>query len=689
MKHNHFDMLPIRAFSPRSGSRMTSFGMGMALEGGGGGDVFSGITDAVSNVVDSVGQAVSDVAQSVSDVGVQIDKSVNNAIPGGWATVGAVVATICTMGAAAPALAVEGAAEAGVIATEVAADGAMAAEAAGATEAGMAAAETGATAAAQAGAETAVAAGESTSVAVDIGSTTAEMVGPSAEMVGGADVAAADAAAQQAALEQFGQQVGTGALKSAGMNAANQLVSTGSIDPNKVLNAGLTGAVMGGASGALTSAGVNPLIANTVAGSAAGGTNAALNGGNVGRGLLVGGAGGAASGAANVAGQAMNLDPISQGALSGAVRGSTMSALNNSSIGTGALTGAVVGGASSAGNQLGTGIQNAATDGTSNNTLLGQVLGGAAGYEAKSLMSPASTQPAAHMVGALPKTSATGAPVSTQPNSSVTAGGSTGMPGPASSYNGTSQVALPGGNAGVPLASSPNANTGSASNLYPTSGLNSAGLPAQLTPGVLTSSAVPESQDNTAQMDQLKQLYPQLSNVDPRILSSLVSSPVTMKEGGIVRMASGGSPQYEAVQQLVGIPQVRESAAEQAAYGNPTGGHRRPLAATHFINGRKDGGGIHSLEYGAHVPEFVTGKTGHYVKGKGDGQSDDIPAMLADGEYVFDADTVASLGNGSSDAGSKVLDKMREEIRKHKRSASPKEIPPKAKSPLEYMKGKK
>lgn len=87
-----------------------------------------------------------------------------------------------------------------------------------------------------------------------------------------------------------------------------------------------------------------------------------------------------------------------------------------------------------------------------------------------------------------------------------------------------------------------------------------------------------------------------------------------------------------------------------------------------------------------HVPEFITGATGHYVKGRGDGQSDDIPAMLADGEYVFDADTVAQLGNGSSDAGAAVLDKMRESIRHHKRSANIDEIPPKAKSPLEYLK---
>lgn len=87
-----------------------------------------------------------------------------------------------------------------------------------------------------------------------------------------------------------------------------------------------------------------------------------------------------------------------------------------------------------------------------------------------------------------------------------------------------------------------------------------------------------------------------------------------------------------------------------------------------------------------HIPEFITGATGHYVKGRGDGQSDEIPAMLADSEYVFDADTVAALGNGSSDAGAKVLDKMREAIRAHKRSAPNDEIPPKAKSPLEYIK---
>jgi len=82
-------------------------------------------------------------------------------------------------------------------------------------------------------------------------------------------------------------------------------------------------------------------------------------------------------------------------------------------------------------------------------------------------------------------------------------------------------------------------------------------------------------------------------------------------------------------------------------------------------------------------------RNGAAVKGEGDGQSDDIPAMLADGEYVIDADIVAALGNGSNKAGADVLDKFRENIRTHKRSAPIGKIPPKAKSPLAYLKGKK
>jgi hypothetical protein len=79
-------------------------------------------------------------------------------------------------------------------------------------------------------------------------------------------------------------------------------------------------------------------------------------------------------------------------------------------------------------------------------------------------------------------------------------------------------------------------------------------------------------------------------------------------------------------------------------------------------------------------------RQGAPVHGPGDGQSDDIPAMLADGEYVFDAETVAQIGNGSTKAGAQALDQFRKNIRKHKRSAPLDKIPPKTKALTSYLK---
>ena len=59
-------------------------------------------------------------------------------------------------------------------------------------------------------------------------------------------------------------------------------------------------------------------------------------------------------------------------------------------------------------------------------------------------------------------------------------------------------------------------------------------------------------------------------------------------------------------------------------------------------------------------------QTGGHVRGPGTGRSDDIPAVLSDGEYVIDSESVAMLGDGSTDAGARRLDEMRENLRKHK-----------------------
>jgi hypothetical protein len=105
------------------------------------------------------------------------------------------------------------------------------------------------------------------------------------------------------------------------------------------------------------------------------------------------------------------------------------------------------------------------------------------------------------------------------------------------------------------------------------------------------------------------------------------------------------------------------------------GGYVAPLSVLGPIP-RKDG--RHDFRHGAHVA------------GEGDGQSDDIPAMLADGEFVFPADVVSALGNGSTKAGTDKLYKMMEEIRARARSTKVDDLPPPAlKSPLDYLKGRK
>ena len=71
---------------------------------------------------------------------------------------------------------------------------------------------------------------------------------------------------------------------------------------------------------------------------------------------------------------------------------------------------------------------------------------------------------------------------------------------------------------------------------------------------------------------------------------------------------------------------------------------------------------------------------GRFLKGPGDGMSDDIPATIADKqparlaneEFVIPADVVSHLGNGSSEAGAKVLYKMMEKVR-HARTGTTKQ----------------
>lgn len=81
-------------------------------------------------------------------------------------------------------------------------------------------------------------------------------------------------------------------------------------------------------------------------------------------------------------------------------------------------------------------------------------------------------------------------------------------------------------------------------------------------------------------------------------------------------------------------------------------------------------------------------KKSRYVDGPGSGRDDKIPALLSDGEYVMDAETLALLGDGSTKEGARRMDKFRAKIRQHKgRALSRGQISPDAKSPEKYMVG--
>ena len=114
-------------------------------------------------------------------------------------------------------------------------------------------------------------------------------------------------------------------------------------------------------------------------------------------------------------------------------------------------------------------------------------------------------------------------------------------------------------------------------------------------------------------------------------------------------------------------------------YTVPTG-RARQLAATTFdpfTYGQREGefaffgdgmaeGGEVDDDMVSHLIAYRKGG-GHMgpgqVKGIGSGQEDKIPAWLSDGEYVWSAQDVADLGDGSTDEGVRRLDRMRKMVR--------------------------
>jgi hypothetical protein len=145
--------------------------------------------------------------------------------------------------------------------------------------------------------------------------------------------------------------------------------------------------------------------------------------------------------------------------------------------------------------------------------------------------------------------------------------------------------------------------------------------------------------------------------------------------GGIIHKAVGGNLPMTS-QQLRG---------QKTQHTNLLGMRGVPL----FNMPQFSNGGDTSIPKGHNPKFFSEGGLGsienRYVTGDGDGTSDSIPAMLANGEFVIPADVVSNLGNGSNDAGAEILDEFMKVIRAHKQNHDAKHLPPDSKGPLTYL----
>lgn len=162
-------------------------------------------------------------------------------------------------------------------------------------------------------------------------------------------------------------------------------------------------------------------------------------------------------------------------------------------------------------------------------------------------------------------------------------------------------------------------------------------------------------------------------------------------------------PQYTLKRKLY-IPEVSQE--DLYGYGESPEGEYRFYSDSIYepYTGYQEGGSVMPQAPSKVNPAFAFYKYGNvpnsvrryedggYAEGgsRGDGRSDHIEALLSPGEFVMDAETVALLGNGSSEAGARRLEEMRKAVRKQKGGALSKgKFSPDAKSPLSYLSKKR
>lgn len=200
-------------------------------------------------------------------------------------------------------------------------------------------------------------------------------------------------------------------------------------------------------------------------------------------------------------------------------------------------------------------------------------------------------------------------------------------------------------------------------------------------------------QDYLEQIEPPEEFYSPAEGIEAPAPSQVLEQPSTFEQYREPDMATSTYFNYGQPQDLTELARMQQEQDLPLGEGLalPTGMAAGGMAAPLLMakggtgHGKNAHGALSIVEHsGKHRIDY---RQGDAVTGAGDGQSDDIPAMLADGEFVIPADVVAALGNGSTKAGSDKLYEMMHSIRAHHRKAKPKDLPPPAKkSPLDYLK---
>jgi len=376
------------------------------------------------------------------------------------------------------------------------------------------------------------------------------------------------------------------------------------------------------------------------------------------------------------------------GAASGIAGGALMGAASSKLTGGNALQGALLGGAGAGlGSQIGKTLTGGALSGTAQNMIGSGLIGGVAGEATGQGFAKGAALGAA------------GAGLSGAVNSADLGGGAL-------------QAGVQGGvqNAGNMLAAGydpKSALTGGALAGIATGLQYKAPPPASPSQGVVDSLSSPiKSADNTYNFDANR--TPTLATPSANIAPAAGTTPSTgMGALGYAGLALAGASLLKSAPPAVQEAVKSMSPAQQEYFNRPstpwdwnriqTEANNANVSLADFMssNWNKLSSGVYNQAPSTPATPTVQkamggplGQLSRFAKGAGSGRADTINAKLSDGEYVMDAETVAMLGDGSSEEGAKRLDQMRANLREHKGKALAKgKFSPDAKSPLAYLKG--